>query len=131
MFALFAGLTVLIPFVAVVIVIASEMQAIYKQRHARVRRPNVRFVVFKNVIKITELRPCNLRRVVCICRIYLIVLLYKERTTMGNLLDEICIRCNENKVTMLELYCLNCYVELNSEIDYTEIDKLWTTQEAY
>lgn len=49
---------------------------------------------------------------------------------MGNLMEDVCMRCNENKVTMLELYCLNCYVELNSEIDYDKLDMLWLTQEA-
>lgn len=41
-----------------------------------------------------------------------------------------CISCNENKVTMTELYCLNCYLAKNAEIDYTKIDMLWLTQEA-
>ena len=41
-----------------------------------------------------------------------------------------CISCNENKVSMTELYCLNCYLEKNAEIDYTKIDMLWLTQEA-
>ena len=41
-----------------------------------------------------------------------------------------CINCNENKVTMLALYCLNCYLAKNAEVDYTEIDKLWLTAEA-
>ena len=43
---------------------------------------------------------------------------------------DVCMRCNENKVTMLELYCLNCYVALNSEIDYDSLDKLWLSVEA-
>lgn len=40
-----------------------------------------------------------------------------------------CIGCNENKVSMLALYCLNCYLANNAEIDYTEIDQLWLTKE--
>jgi hypothetical protein len=48
---------------------------------------------------------------------------------MGNLMDEICISCNENAVSITELYCLNCYLAINSEIDYTDIDLLWTTKE--
>lgn len=48
---------------------------------------------------------------------------------MGNLLDEICIGCNENAITEIELYCTNCYLERNSEIDYTSLDLLWTTKE--
>lgn len=43
---------------------------------------------------------------------------------------DICIGCNENAVDRLELYCFTCYVEKNSEIDYTQIDQLWLTQEA-
>jgi len=49
---------------------------------------------------------------------------------MGNLLDELCIGCNENAVTMTEIYCTNCYLEKNSEIDYDSLDLLWTTKEA-
>ena len=48
---------------------------------------------------------------------------------MGNLMEDICIGCNENAVSITELYCLNCYIEKNSEIDYTQIDLLWTTKE--
>ena len=44
--------------------------------------------------------------------------------------DDTCIGCNENKISWDELYCLNCYVEKNSEIDYTQIDQLWLTAEA-
>lgn len=48
---------------------------------------------------------------------------------MGNLLDEICIGCNENAVSVTELYCFGCYLANNAEIDYTNIDLLWTTKE--
>ncbi len=41
-----------------------------------------------------------------------------------------CMRCNENAVSMTELYCLNCWVDLNSEIDYTQLEQLFITQEA-
>ena len=45
-------------------------------------------------------------------------------------MTDICIGCNENMVDIRELYCFNCYVERNAEIDYTQIDLLWVTQEA-
>ena len=48
---------------------------------------------------------------------------------MGNLLDNVCIGCNENAVSITELYCLNCYLANNAEADYTEIDLLWKTKE--
>ena len=48
---------------------------------------------------------------------------------MGNIIDEICIGCNENAVTMTELYCMNCYLAINSEIDYASLDQLWLTKE--
>ncbi len=48
---------------------------------------------------------------------------------MGNLIEDICIRCNENAVSITELYCLNCYLANNAEADYTEIDLLWKTKE--
>ena len=43
---------------------------------------------------------------------------------------DVCIACNENEVTWDALYCLNCYLAKNSEIEYAEIDKLWTIAEA-
>ena len=43
---------------------------------------------------------------------------------------DVCLSCNENAVTWDALYCLDCYLAKNSEIDYAEIDKLWITQEA-
>jgi hypothetical protein len=48
---------------------------------------------------------------------------------MGNLIEDICIGCNENAVSMTELYCFNCYLANNAEIQYTEIDLLWRTKE--
>jgi hypothetical protein len=45
-------------------------------------------------------------------------------------LPDTCIGCNENKVSWDALYCYTCYLANNAEIDYAEIDKLWTTQEA-
>jgi hypothetical protein len=44
-------------------------------------------------------------------------------------MTDICIGCNENEVSVTELYCLNCYVERNSEVDYTQIDLLFVTKE--
>ena len=41
-----------------------------------------------------------------------------------------CIGCNENAVSWDELYCMNCYLANNSEIDYNQIDQLFITQEA-
>lgn len=52
-----------------------------------------------------------------------------EHLTEDMTLDT-CIGCNENRVSMLALYCLNCYLDKNAEIDYTEIDQLWLTKEA-
>jgi hypothetical protein len=40
-----------------------------------------------------------------------------------------CIGCNENRVSWDALYCMNCYLAKNAEIDYAEIDQLWTTKE--
>jgi hypothetical protein len=48
---------------------------------------------------------------------------------MGNLIEDICIGCNENAVSITELYCLNCYLANNAEVEYTSIDLLWTTKE--
>ena len=44
-------------------------------------------------------------------------------------MTETCIACNENAVSITELYCLNCYLANNAEIDYTQIDHLWLTKE--
>jgi hypothetical protein len=46
-----------------------------------------------------------------------------------NYMEDTCIGCNENKVSITELYCLNCYLANNAEADYTEIDQLWLTKE--
>ena len=43
---------------------------------------------------------------------------------------DVCLSCNENAVTWDALYCLDCYLAKNSEIDYTAIDQLFVTQEA-
>jgi len=48
---------------------------------------------------------------------------------MGNLIEDVCIGCNENAVSITELYCLNCYLAKNAEVDYTQIDLLWLTKE--
>jgi hypothetical protein len=47
-------------------------------------------------------------------------------------MDYTCIQCNENAVTVTELYCLNCYIDLNAEamIEYDLIDQLFVTKEA-
>lgn len=42
---------------------------------------------------------------------------------------DLCIGCNENEVTWDALYCLNCYLEKNAEVDYTQIDLLFVTKE--
>lgn len=44
-------------------------------------------------------------------------------------MTDICIGCNENAVSITELYCLNCYIERNAEVDYTQIDLLFVTKE--
>jgi hypothetical protein len=44
-------------------------------------------------------------------------------------MTDTCIRCNENAVSITELYCLNCYIANNAEADYTDIDLLWATKE--
>ena len=44
-------------------------------------------------------------------------------------LADTCMGCNENKVTWDALYCMTCYLAKSAEIDYAEIDKLWTTKE--
>jgi hypothetical protein len=43
-----------------------------------------------------------------------------------------CISCNENAVTVTELYCLNCYLDRNAEamIDYDNLHQLFTVKEA-
>ena len=46
-----------------------------------------------------------------------------------NTMKDTCIGCNENAVSVTELYCYNCYLANNAEIDYTQIDLLWTTKE--
>jgi len=43
---------------------------------------------------------------------------------------DICIGCNENAVSWDALYCLNCYIANNAEIDYDSLDQLWLTKEA-
>jgi len=45
-------------------------------------------------------------------------------------MNDVCIGCNENKVSWDALYCMTCYLANNAEIDYTEIEALFTTQEA-
>ena len=43
-----------------------------------------------------------------------------------------CIQCNENKVTITELYCFICYLDKETEamIDSDLIDQLFATSEA-
>ena len=45
------------------------------------------------------------------------------------MINDTCIRCNENAVSVTELYCFNCYLANNAEIDYTQINNLWLTKE--
>ena len=44
-------------------------------------------------------------------------------------MPDTCIGCNENSVSWDALYCMTCYLANNAELDYTEIDLLWTTKE--
>jgi hypothetical protein len=52
---------------------------------------------------------------------------------MGNIFDELdtCMKCNENAVDTLELYCQHCSLELLAEaMENSEIlDQLWLTKE--
>lgn len=47
-------------------------------------------------------------------------------------MDNTCIECNENAITMMELYCFRCYLdrEVEAMIDYAYIDQLFVTGEA-
>lgn len=47
-------------------------------------------------------------------------------------MDYTCIGCNENQVTVTELYCLNCYLDNYAEamIDSDLINQLFTVKEA-
>ena len=44
-------------------------------------------------------------------------------------MNDTCIGCNENAVSWDALYCYTCYLNNNAEIEYTDIDLLWTTKE--
>jgi len=44
-------------------------------------------------------------------------------------MKDTCIACNENAVSVTELYCFNCYLDNNAETYYTQIDHLWITKE--
>ena len=44
-------------------------------------------------------------------------------------MEDTCIRCNENAVSVTVLYCFTCYLANYAEADYTEIDLLWKTKE--
>ena len=43
-----------------------------------------------------------------------------------------CISCNENAVTLTELYCFRCYLdqEIEAMIEYDLLDQLFLTKEA-
>ena len=45
---------------------------------------------------------------------------------------DICMKCNENAVDTLELYCQHCSLEMlaDSMIDFEEIEQLFITAEA-
>lgn len=47
-------------------------------------------------------------------------------------MDYTCIQCNENEVTVTELYCMNCYLdkEIESLIESEHINQLFTVKEA-
>lgn len=46
--------------------------------------------------------------------------------------DYTCIACNENAVSVTELYCMRCYLdrEVEAMIEYDLIDQLFATAEA-
>jgi len=46
-------------------------------------------------------------------------------------MDNTCLECNENEITMLELYCFRCYLdrEVEAMLDYELIDQLFITKE--
>jgi len=43
-----------------------------------------------------------------------------------------CIQCNENSVSITELYCFRCYLdrEVEAMIEYDYINQLFLTKEA-
>jgi hypothetical protein len=47
-------------------------------------------------------------------------------------MDNTCIVCNENAITMTDLYCFRCFLdrEVEAMIDYGYIDQLFVTGEA-
>lgn len=47
-------------------------------------------------------------------------------------MDYTCIGCNENQVTVTELYCLNCYLDREAEamIEYENTHQLFLVKEA-
>ena len=46
--------------------------------------------------------------------------------------DHTCIQCNENSVSITELYCFRCYLdrEVEAMIEYDYINQLFLTKEA-
>lgn len=54
---------------------------------------------------------------------------------MGNIIEglqDTCMGCNENAVSVTELYCYPCYLDNLSESlkDFEGLDQLWLTKEA-
>jgi hypothetical protein len=47
-------------------------------------------------------------------------------------MDNTCLECNENAITMTELYCFRCYLdrEVEAMLDYELIDQLFISAEA-
>lgn len=45
---------------------------------------------------------------------------------------DICIACNENAVSVTEIYCYPCYLdrEVEAMIEYAYIDQLFLTKES-
>jgi hypothetical protein len=61
---------------------------------------------------------------------YRIILLNRKKATP--MTEYTCMKCNENIVDILELYCSHCSLEMLAEsmIDYDLIDQLFLAKEA-
>ena len=66
----------------------------------------------------------------CKCQSSLIRLPYNKEGIP--IMEYTCMQCNENKVTVTELYCFTCYLDREAEamIDSDLIDQLFVTSEA-
>jgi hypothetical protein len=47
-------------------------------------------------------------------------------------MTDTCLQCNENAVSVTELYCYSCYLdrEVEGMIEYAYIDQLFLTKES-